>query len=182
MTTPVDVTIHRQEPMSLVVRSRVCRHKEGLLLTRADVHPYIIWELESSPNVLRAVGPHLHWEFLTCRSTAGVATVTGSGTAKIYQSFFWFAFPPGLAHCVATQAASAQRDRGRAWLGAGVPGCPLQLQLWLGQPRQTPSYSVTFACQKTKEARLKKKVQQNSKKAILNYWTPLLCAQCLSSV
>lgn len=54
MTILVEVEIHRKEPMSLVA-SGVCMHEEGhlLFLTRVNVHPYVICELESSPEVLR---------------------------------------------------------------------------------------------------------------------------------
>lgn len=83
----------RKETLSLVVRSRVCNHEECplLFLTRATIHPYIIQELESSSNVLRALGPHLHWELLTRRSIASIAAVMGNKEAKIYLFFFWFA-------------------------------------------------------------------------------------------
>lgn len=178
MTTLVGVAIHRKGPMSLVVRSRMCRHEEGLLLflTRADIHPYVIWKLESSPNLLRAVRPHLHWEFLTCRSADGIATVMGSETAKIYQSYFGLLFPfihdqtdPWLGSLVGhTKRCQHKGREGEPDSGAVALDCPLQLQLWLGQPQQNPSYSVAFACQETKEARLKKKVQQNVKRPFLS--------------
>lgn len=84
----------RKETLSLVIRSRVCNHEECplLFLTRATIHPYIIQELESSPNILRALGPHLHWELLTRRSTASVAAVMGNKAAKIYLFCWWWWF------------------------------------------------------------------------------------------
>lgn len=145
MTTLVKVVMHRKEPVSLVVRSRVCRHEEGLLLflTRADVHPCVIWELESSPYVQRAVGPHLYWEFLTCRSAAGVAAVMGSETAQIYHSPFGLFFPfihyqtdPWLGSlCGHTKQCQHKGKEGEPDWGSGTPDCPLKLQLWLGQPQ-----------------------------------------------
>lgn len=123
--------------MNLMARSRV---GALLFLTRATTHPYIIRELESSPNVLRAVGPHLHWELLTRRSTAGRASVNGTKGTKSYHTFlllFFFlssfsihsqsarflAWLTVLLH----KAELAQRKGGRAWLKGGTWGCSLQL-------------------------------------------------------
>lgn len=102
-----------------------------LFLTRATTHPYIIRELESSPNVLRAVGPHLHWELLTRRSTAGRASVNGTKGTKSYHTFllllfFFFVFfqhsftisqIPGLAHCVAAQSRVGPKERRESMAG-----------------------------------------------------------------
>lgn len=120
------MAILRKETMSLVVRSRVCNHEECplLFLTRATIHPYIIQELESSPNVLRALGPHFHWELLTRRSTASIAAVMGNKAAKIYHVFFWFAVSlhsqPARSLTWLTVwphdvVVSAQRGRRRMW-------------------------------------------------------------------
>lgn len=154
-------------------RSRVCRHEEGLLLFlgRADVHLYVIWELELSPDVLRAAGPHLHWEFFRCRSAAGVAAVMVSEAAKIYHCLvcFFSSFMTRqilvLAYCGATQGGVGTKGRRESLTGeSGRLDYPLQLQLWLGQPQENPSYSISFACQETKEAWLKNEVQQNVKR------------------
>lgn len=93
--------------MNLMARSRV---GALLFLTRATTHPYIIRELESSPNVLRAVGPHLHWELLTRRSTAGRASVNGTKGTKSYHTFLLFFF-----FCLLSAFIYNQPD---SWLGS----------------------------------------------------------------